>query len=179
MEEGTAGRSSERKEAALHYRVQMAAATRTVAGELEGARTMEWLRGIAATVGIMLSQEGGQIGRVVREVGGTLRAAHMDGDRIHAYFGRRRKVASAEALEKIARDGVPDEVGAGGNLGSELAYGNHRSALKHRGQVLRKAATDVAMGRTIVLPAAQAQEVEGLRISPVGVVEKRETAGDS
>ena len=105
---------------------------------------------------------------------GTLRATHMDGDRIHAYFGRRRKAASAEALEKIARDGVPAEVGAGGNLGSELAYGNHRRALKHRGEVLRKAATDVAMGRTIAFPAAQAHEVEGLRISPVGVVEERE-----
>ena len=55
MEEGTAGRSPERKEAALHYRLQMAAATRTVAGELEGARTMEWLRGIAATAGTLLS----------------------------------------------------------------------------------------------------------------------------
>ena len=77
---------------------------------------MEWLWGIAATAGTPLSQEGGQIGRVVREVGGTLRATHMDGDRIRAYFGRRRKVASAEALEKIAREGVPAEVGAGGNF---------------------------------------------------------------
>ena len=59
-------------------------------------------------------------------------------------------------------------------MGSELAYGNHRSALKHRGEVLRKAATDVAMGRTIALPAAQAHEVEAMRISPVGVVEERE-----
>ena len=106
-EEGTAGRSPERKGAALRYRLQMAATTQTVAGELEETRTMEWLRGIAATAGSMLSQEGGQIGRVVREVGGTLRATHMDGDRIHAYFGRCRKAASAEALEKIARDGVP------------------------------------------------------------------------
>ena len=103
-----------------------------------------------------------------------MRTTQIVADRIHAYFGRRRKVMSAEALEKIARDGVPAEVGAGGNLGSELAYGNHKNALKHRGEVLEKAAMDVSMGRTIVLPAAQAQEVEGLRISPVGVVEERE-----
>ena len=61
---------------------------------------MEWLWGIAATAGTPLSQEGGQIGRVVREVGGTLRAIHMDGDRIRAYFGRRQKVESAKSLEK-------------------------------------------------------------------------------
>ena len=30
------------------------------------------------------------------------------------------------------------------------------------------------MGRTIVFPATQAHEVEGLRISPVGVVEEKE-----
>ena len=101
---------------------------------------MEWLRSIAATAGTMLSQEGGQVGRVVREVGGTLRATHMDGDRIGAYFGRRRKVESAGALEEIAREGVPAEVRAGGNLESELAYENHRSAIKHRGEVLKKAA---------------------------------------
>ena len=123
-----ARRSLERKEAALHYRLQMAAATRTVVGELEGARIMEWLRGIAATAGTRLSQEGGQIGRVVREVGGTLLATHMDGDRMRAYFGRRLKVESAGALEEIAREGVPAEVGAGGNLGSELAYGERLQA---------------------------------------------------
>ena len=93
---------------------------------------MEWLRGIAATAGTMLSQEVRQVGRVVREVGGTLRATHMDGDRIRAYFGRRRKVEGSKALEKIVREGVPAEVGAEGNVGSELAYGNHRSAFKHR-----------------------------------------------
>ena len=79
MKEGTARRSSERKEAALHYRLQMAAATQTVAGELEETRTMEWLWGIAATAGTLLSQEGGQIDRVVREVGGTLRWTASEG----------------------------------------------------------------------------------------------------
>ena len=63
-----------------------------VAGETVGAGTLGWLRGIAATAGVMLSQEGGHVGRVVQQVGGTLCTTHMDGDRIHAYFGRRRKV---------------------------------------------------------------------------------------
>ena len=56
--------------------------------------------------------------------GSTLRANHMDGDRIRAYFGRRRKVESAGVLEEITREGVSAEVGAGGNLGKELVYGN-------------------------------------------------------
>ena len=73
---------------------------------------MEWLRGIAATAGTMLSREGGQVGRVVREVGGPLLVTHMDGDRMRTYFGRRLKVESAGVLEGIAREGVLAEVGA-------------------------------------------------------------------
>ena len=112
---GTAGRCPKREEAALRYRLQMAAFTRAVAGESKGERTVEWLRGIAATAGVRLSQEGGHVGRVVKEVGGTLCATHMDGDRIRAYFGRRRNVESAGVLEAIAREGVPAKVGVGGN----------------------------------------------------------------
>ena len=97
MEQGTVGRSPERKEEALRYRLQIAAFTRAVADELEGVRTMVWLRGIAATAGTMLSQEGGQVGRVVREVSGTLRATHMEGQdrRIFrtASEGRERRCA--------------------------------------------------------------------------------------
>ena len=70
--------------------------------------------------------------------GSTLRATHMDGDRIRAYFERHRKVESAGVLEAIAREGVPDEVGAGEIFGIELAYGNHSSTLKHRGEVKRR-----------------------------------------
>lgn len=56
--------------------------------------------------------------RVVREVGGTLCAIHMNRDRTRAYFGCRRKVESAGALEEIAWKGVPAELRASGNLGS-------------------------------------------------------------
>ena len=63
--EDTAGRSLKRKEVALRYRLQMVAFTRAVAGETEGARTVEWIRGFAATANVMLSQEEGHVGRVV------------------------------------------------------------------------------------------------------------------
>ena len=38
-----------------------------------------------------------------------------------------------------------------------------------------KAVADVAIGRAIVFPKEQAEQVEGLRVSPVGVAEERET----
>ena len=58
-----------------------------------------------------------------------------------------------EVLERIDRKGVPTEVHAGDNLESELAYGNHRSGARYGEDVLKTVATDVALGRTIVLPA--------------------------
>jgi len=57
-----------RKKAASLYRPQIAAFTRAVAGEAAGARVVEWLRGITVTAGVILSQEGGHVGRVVQWV---------------------------------------------------------------------------------------------------------------
>lgn len=85
--DGTTGRSSKRNDTALHYRLQMTALTRKVAGEAVGARTVERVRGIAPTVDVMMSQEKGHVGRVVQEVGSMLCTTHMDCERKRAYFG--------------------------------------------------------------------------------------------
>ena len=85
-------------------------------------------------------------------------------------LGQRRIVESAEMLEKITREGLPAEIWAEGSLKSELEYGNHTSALKHAGEVLKIAVTDVAMCRTIVFLVAQAQETRGLRIKKLRVI---------
>lgn len=111
---------------------------------------------------------------MVQGIGGTLYVPQMDGDRIRAYFGRCTKVESAEVPEKIAREGAPAKVWPRVNSESELKYGHHRSAAKYREEVLRKAATDVAQGKTIVFPVTQAQEIRELRILPVGVIVEKE-----
>lgn len=46
--------------------------------------------------------------------------------------------------------------------------------MKHKEEVFEKAATDVVKGRTTVFLGKQAQEIKGLQISPVGVVEGKE-----
>lgn len=58
-------------------------------------------------------------------------------------------------LETIAPKGVQAKIGTGGNLVSELGYGNHTCARKHGGKVLKEAVTDVALGRIIVFPVTQ------------------------
>lgn len=81
---------------------------------------MEWSGSIAATAGGVLSQNGGNDGRVMQEVGGTLCTPHVVGDKIRAYFGLRRKVDSTDVLKRIAREGVPAESHAGRTLRIEL-----------------------------------------------------------
>lgn len=57
-------------------------------------------------------------------------------------------------------------------MGNELAYGNHRNAVNYGGEVLVKAAVDVALGRAIVFSITRAKDIVYLRIYPIGVVEK-------
>lgn len=45
---------------------------------------MEWLRGIAATAGVMPSQKDADVGEVVQEIGFTRCTPHMVSDRISA-----------------------------------------------------------------------------------------------
>ena len=132
------------------------------------------LQGVAATASALLDQKKGDVGEVVEAIGGPLLAPHMDGDRIRAYFGQRRRVEGVDVLERIAREGVPADIRTGGDLASELAYGNHRSAAKYGEEVIAKAAADVALGRAVVFPVTRAEDIVGLRISPLGVVEEKE-----
>lgn len=83
---------------------------------------------------------------MVEAISDTLRAPPMDGDKIRSDAP---PVEGAEVLEGIAQEGVPVEIHTGGNLGSELAYGNHRGVTKYGREVLTNAAADGTLGRAI------------------------------
>ena len=108
-------------------------------------------------------------------LGGKLLAPHIEVERVTRFVGEQHHIDQFSLLEQIARVGVPVDVGPGGNLERELAYGNHSSADKHASEVWEKAVGDVKTGRAIVFPARLARMVRGLRINPVGVVEERGT----
>lgn len=124
---------------------------------------MEKLLDIAETTSILFPQKEWGVEGVVDAIGGTLCASHMVGDRIRAYFGRRRYLGVAEVIEKIAREGVSAEIQTGRNLENGLACGNRRNAVKYRGEVLRKVVTDVALDKAIMFPVGPAKEIVGLR----------------
>ena len=155
---------------------------RKVEGKADAAaRLMHVLAKTDGDVLSRLSRGGGQgrggsggVGQVVRWLGGPLTAPHMDPERVEAFFGDKHSFPGIEHLKHIARVGVPVDVLPGGDLAKELEYGNHSSANNFGEAVWKKAVADVACGRAIVFPKEQADQVPGLRVSPVGVVEERE-----
>lgn len=56
---------------------------------------------------------------------------------------------------------VPVRLKTGGNLRRELAEGNHRSVLKYKGKVLRKAVSEVAVSRAMVFKVEDAAYIQG------------------
>lgn len=85
-------------------------------------------------------------GGVIEATSSTRRAAHMDGERIRAYFGRYHQIEDAEVLESIAREVVPMDIPTAGDLVSKVAYVNHRNVARYGGEVLTKEESDIAVG---------------------------------
>lgn len=81
----------------------MAAFTRTRRGEVTEGHVVEWLRGMVVTASVMRFQEEGEVGRIAREIDGTLCAPHSD--KANAVFVTLRKADSVGMLVRIARSG--------------------------------------------------------------------------
>lgn len=72
---------------------------------------------------------------------------------------------------EVAEKGALVGVGTGGDLRKELLYGNHKGMQKKKAEVLRKAMSNVEVGGALLLRVKDAERIEVLPISPVGVVE--------
>lgn len=53
-----------------------------------------------------------------------------------------------------------------------MAYGNYQSGESYEAEVLRKATSDVALGRAMVFKVEDMSRTDGLSIPPVGAVKK-------
>lgn len=160
----TGGRNLQEKEGALQCRLQMATITWTgiedVAGE-HGKRMAEMLRGIAATAGVLLSQKEGNVGEVVEGIVGTLRVPRIDSDMIRAYVGQRRQVEGAEVLERVAREGVPEEIRTGGDLRESAGLRESWEWGEVRRRGAGQKAVDVVLDSAIVFPATRRKDIVG------------------
>lgn len=112
--------------------------------------------------------------RVVKELGGVLSAPHMDENRVERFFVEKHRYPEGELLLQMARVGTPlSSVGPGGDLGQELAYGNHCSVDEFEKEVWEKVVADVGSGKALVFPKRMARDIPGLRVSPMGVVKEK------
>ena len=88
--------------------------------------------------------------------------------------GDRRPACAPRTWTAIGFAHTADDIRTGGDLASELAYGNHRSAAKYGEEAIAEEVADFALGRAIVFPVTRAKDIVGLRISPLEVVEEEE-----
>ena len=96
----------------------------------------------------------------------------MDLPLVRHYFGDVKVFPHIDRLLHALDPGVPVDVAPGGGLDAELSYGNHPCVLPHLQQILEKIVSDVLLGRAVVFDAEFIREVQGVRVSPLGVVDK-------
>ena len=70
----------------------------------------------------------------------------------------------------VLAPGSPVGVAQGGGMTIELAYGNHPVVATHTGIIHNTICADVVHGRAVVFYLRYADEIQGLRISPLSVV---------
>ena len=105
-------------------------------------------------------------------VGPAFFAPHVDLPLVRHYFGDVKAFPHIDRLLCALDPGVPVDVAPGGDLDAELSYGNHPSVLPHQQQIREKIVSDVLLGRAVVFDAEFIREVQGVRVSPSGVVDE-------
>lgn len=153
----------------------MASSAERLSTAKEGSKEQKYLLETAARVaGEVLTRCGGEVKEVVAFLGGKLLTLHIDGDRIVDLFGKRHGWPDIERLDHIARVEVSVDVDPGGGLEKEVAYGSPSSARKWGEEVRGGAVADLVRWRALMFPLEQAEDIRGLRLSPVGVVEGKD-----
>lgn len=102
------------REAVFRYQLLMANKSRPKAeggGVTDDRRMASLLRGLTATVNLLLSRKKGYEGKEEDEISGALCVPIIDCDRLGPCFGRGRRVEGTEVHENIKGDGVPVEIG--------------------------------------------------------------------
>ena len=80
------------------------------------------------------------------------------------------RIPRVEQLADIAEHGAPVHVKGSTDIGSALAYSNHRSVAPHSDAILAHIFNYVRFGRSIIFPRSEAHTVPDLRLSPLAVM---------
>ena len=127
---------------------------------------------VASAGSSLLRACGGSVRTLVGAAGPALFAPHVDLPLVRHYFGNVKVFAHIDRLLRALDPGVPVDVAPGGDLDAELSYGNHPSVLPRQQQIREKIVADVLLGQAVVSDAEFIREVQGVRVSPLGVVDE-------
>lgn len=128
------------------------------------------LRTVAESSWKYLQVQGGQFERMMDTVQ-CLPIPHIDAASVKQWFGDVKEFPDIELLSQIVSQGAPVQVMGQGDLSAAVAYGNHSSSDRFSPHILAKIVEDVSMGRAFVFPRELAEQIPGIRISPLTVAE--------
>ena len=97
---------------------------------------------------------------------------HVDERQKEHWFGKVKKIPQINRLLGSLVPGVPVNVAQGGHLSEAVKYGNHPGVMSHAENIAKKVVADVVTGRALVLNAKFVQEIGGIRLSPLRVIEE-------
>ena len=92
---------------------------------------------------------------------------------VRNWFGGVKGFPKVDQLASIAAHGAPVHVNGFGatDTAAALAYETHRSVSPYTGDIINKIHEDLRFGRAFVFPFRLVNEILGLRLSPLAVVE--------
>ena len=134
--------------------------------------TLDCLCRIADLGSFLLRQNDGSVKQLTSAVGPQTLAPHVDVRQVKHWFGEIKQFPHIDRLLRALSPGVPVDVAQGGHLSEEVEYGNHSGVRGHAEEVAKKVVTDVVTGRALVFNANFIEEIQGIRLSPLSVVEE-------
>ena len=145
-------------------------AAREVVVQAVSARGSASLDRVALISSSLLRQCQGSVALFLSTIGSSYFSPHINVDIVQHWFGAIKKFPSISLLLRVLAPGAPVGVARGGDLTTELAYGNHPDVATHAVAIHQKICADVVHGRALVFDLRFATEILGLRISPMSVV---------
>lgn len=130
--------------------------------------TLHAIRGIAEKSWEFLVANEGRF-ECMRDTLRTLPVPKVDGDQIRSWFGDVKRFPDIDLFVDIVTKGAPVAVEGEGDLQAALQYGNHRSVDNFAPKILDEIKKDLLLGRAFVFPREVAEDIPGIRISPLTV----------
>jgi hypothetical protein len=124
---------------------------------------------LANTASTLLGTFGVNVTAVITTLDGKVLAPHINADIAARHFGRGSGFLELQRLQQLAQRGVNIAVEFGGELISELEFGNYASTVMHGEAFYKKVIDDLKQGKALAISKQAALQYlsQRLRVAPV------------